>query len=369
MSDTFEQIQQRILDRIPANIDKTEGEVTQTTVGPLSVELEQVYGSIDRALDEIFPDTQTRPFLVRDAETRRGLAPFPATFCVAGAMLTGDFPEGSSLIGTRYFSNDIPFIVTRQLTPEEIAALEEDKKYNYEVTSEVAGQRGNRNSGALVPFENVPGLRTAVLVDIVSPGRDEETTEEFRTRYIDYLRGEAWGGNKLDYYWRISEKTDPGVVKVFRAEDRGGYFDILVLMNDDDYSLPSAAWLAELQAFVDPSDDPGGGSGIAGIGQKPIIMSPEDVTINVNIGFVEFTSGTWATHVDEITVAINEYLLEMRKRFFETREQTVFVSQILTRITNLGFIRDINSVTVNGSTNNVLLSEKQVPYLGTVTNS
>ena len=367
MSDTFAVIQGRILDRIPANIDKTEGEVTQTTVGPLAVELEQVYGSIDRALDECFPDTASRPYLIRDAATRRGLAPFAATFCIAGAQLTGSFTNGAALIGTRYFSNDIPFMVTRQLTPEEIAALEGDK-YNYEVTSEVAGTIGNRNTGTLVPFEYVPGLETATLVKIIIPARDEEDTEKFRTRYIEYLRGDAWGGNKLDYHHKVSEFTGAENNKVVRATDMGGYFDIYIL--GADFGLPSPEFIAYVQQQIDPSDNPGGGDGIAGIGQKPIIKAPDYTNIDINIGVIQFRAGfspNWQDHEAAITATCEGYLLEMRESFYDTAQQTVFISQLLLRIGNMEQVLNVENLTLNGAGSNIVLAEHQLPFLGSVT--
>jgi len=370
MSDTKEIIEGRILNRIPANIDKTEGEVTQTTVAPLSVELEQVYASIDNALDEIFPDTQSRPFLERDAWIRRGLAPFPATFAVVGGMFTGTFNR-DALVGERFFSNDISFIVTRQLTDDEIAAIE-GVKYNFELTSEVAGQRGNQNSGILVPFQYISGLETATLVAILSQGTDEEETEAFRRRYIDYLTGAAWGGNKLDYYYKLSQFVGYGRVKVFRAEDRGGYFDILFLSGDGEvFELPSQSEIERLQEIVDPSDNPGGGDGIAGIGQKPIVKSPDAVTININIGNIVFKpseSQRWEDHAAAITATVDAYLLELRKTFFETEQQTVFLSQIINRIGDMGAVLDIYNVTMNGTDRNIILLPKEVPFIGVVTN-
>ncbi len=77
---TYEEILQRMLDRVPNNIDKREGSIIYNALAPAAVELAQMYIEAERILNEGFADTASREYLIKRA-AERGITPYPATSC------------------------------------------------------------------------------------------------------------------------------------------------------------------------------------------------------------------------------------------------------------------------------------------------
>jgi uncharacterized phage protein gp47/JayE len=67
---TYEVILQRMLDRVPNNMDKREGSIIYDALAPAAVELQLMYIELDTILQETFADTAQRDYLVRRAIER-----------------------------------------------------------------------------------------------------------------------------------------------------------------------------------------------------------------------------------------------------------------------------------------------------------
>ena len=64
---TFDVILERMMDRVPNNIDKREGSIIYDALAPAAVELAQMYIELDVILNETFADTASREYLIRRA--------------------------------------------------------------------------------------------------------------------------------------------------------------------------------------------------------------------------------------------------------------------------------------------------------------
>ena len=83
---TYEDILQRMLDKVPNNIDKREGSIVFDALASAAIELQNAYIAIDTILDETFADTASREYLIRRAN-ERGITPKAAS----NAILKGVF--------------------------------------------------------------------------------------------------------------------------------------------------------------------------------------------------------------------------------------------------------------------------------------
>ena len=61
---TYDVILQRMLDRVPDNMDKREGSIIYDALAPAAVELQLMYIELDTILTETFADTAQRDYLV-----------------------------------------------------------------------------------------------------------------------------------------------------------------------------------------------------------------------------------------------------------------------------------------------------------------
>ena len=84
---TYESILQRMLDRIPASMDKREVGIIFDALAPAAIELQLMYIEFDIILSETFGDTASREYLIKRA-AERGVIPYPATNAVLKAVTT-----------------------------------------------------------------------------------------------------------------------------------------------------------------------------------------------------------------------------------------------------------------------------------------
>ena len=360
IKNSAKEIEARVLGRIAPNIDKREGEVTQTTVAPITIELQNAYDYIESALLECFPDTASRPFLLTHAKSLKGIEPFKASKAKIGVKLSGTFIS-ADVLGKRFFTNEIPFTAIEDVTSAE-------KGYNFIFECEDVGVIGNQNSGNMVPFENIAGLITAIVVEIAAPAVDEESTEDFRTRYLALLKSEPWGGNKADYYYKMAEIIGPYRAKISRpASLPGGNFDIYILGVDDNFSIPETGMVESIQEILDPVESAGSGNGIAGIGQKPHIKPARASGVNIQTTIEFKPQITWDNYSATIISELEKYFLETRKTFYNTENIVVRLSQIENRLGDLPGVLDVRDTTLNNVRSNLILAVDEVPFLGEVT--
>ena len=180
---TYEDILQRMLDRIPASMDKREGSIIYDALAPAAVELQLMYIEFDTILSETFADTASRPFLIKRA-AERGIIPYTATNAIVKGVFT---PTNVDVLGKRFSCDEFNYIVVEKITDGE-----------YKMQCETVGIKGNATFGQMIPIEYIEGLETAEITEILIPGEDEEDTEVFRKRYLKSFESQAFGGNIAD---------------------------------------------------------------------------------------------------------------------------------------------------------------------------
>jgi len=162
------------------------------TMGPIAVAIDDLAKLIWILRGQVFVYTATGPNLddlgrdydfprlmqtqaIRQGETFNNLTP----------MQLADFPIGSWFIAPGTGDPPLAFILE---TTEGGQAL---------FRSETYGSRGNAFYGDLIGV-NVNGLGRAIITDSHGPyipGQDTETDEEYRRRFLRFLRRRAFGGN------------------------------------------------------------------------------------------------------------------------------------------------------------------------------
>ena len=122
--------------------------------------------------------------------------------------------------------------------------------YYYQMTAETAGTIGNEYTGPILPISTIPGLTSASLTDILVPGDDTETDEEFRERIIEALNERPFGGNIAGYRQYVLGLDGVGAVQIYPTWNGGGTVKLSVLGAD---WLPASEELVEnVQNAVDP---------------------------------------------------------------------------------------------------------------------
>ena len=348
---TYEDILQRMLDRIPDDMDKREGSIIYDALAPAAVELQNMYIEFDVILKETFAETASRKYLIlRVAE--RGIIPYEASAAVLKAEslpTTLDIP-----IGSRFSLNDLNYVITSKIQNGE-----------YQVTCEEPGTKGNQYFGNLIPINYIDGLESIELTELLIPGEDEESDASIRERYFDTFDSQAYGGNIQDYIQKTNAISGVGSTKVTPVWNGGG--TVLLTILNSEYSKASSTLVNTVQDAIDPSPQ-GTGLGIAPIGHTVTVRTADEVTINITTSVTCQEGYTFEGLLSEIRTVIEAYLLEIRTAWGNESASVVRISQIETRIMNITGIIDVTDTKINDVASNLTLGVYEIPVLGVIQN-
>ena len=344
---TFEVILQRMLDRVPNNIDKREGSIIYNALAPAAVELQNMYIQLDTILNESFADTQTRDYLIKRC-AERGIIPEPATKAILKGEFNIDVP-----IGSRFSLDMLNYIVIEKIS-DGIFKLE----------CETPGSEGNQQFGTLIPIDYIEGLTSAELTELLIPGEDEEDTESLRERYFNSLESQSFGGNIADYKEKTKQLPGVGGVKVYPVWNGGGTVKLVII--DSTYNVPSSTLIDAVQTAVDPIQNQGKGVGFAPIGHVVTVEGVSATTININTNITYQEGWTWADIEPYVHKAIDDYFFELASSWENENNLIVRISQIETRILNIAGVVDIENTTINGQAQNFVLGADNIPVRGEV---
>lgn len=350
---TYETILQRMLDRVPADVDKRPGSIIYDALAPAAAELAQMYIELEINARLSFADTASGEYLTRRA-AEFGVNRRQATKAIRQGEFFGkgntplDVP-----IGSRFSIEDINYVVTEKIGTGV-----------YRMECETPGVIGNQHFGALLPIDFISGLVRAELGTVLVPGEDEEDDESLRQRYYAAVNEPAFGGNVADYKQKIGAIEGVGGVKVYPVWQGGGTVKCTIQAADG--LAPSPQLVADVQEAIDPAPQ-GQGLGLAPIGHSVTITGVQAETIEVETT-VTLEPGVTAGQVQEpIEDAIERYLASLRNIWDDETQLVVRVAQIEAAIIGVPGVIDIFDTKLNGTAANVSLGEEEIPILGTVT--
>lgn len=368
--DTYQNLRQEMLDRVPDTYDKRDTAPIPTAISPAAYALAGFYLSLDQVQRAAFVQTAVGDGLDMLAVIG-GLTRYPASAAVRLGVFNASVPIGarfSTINGT----NSINFAVTAAAT---VSEPEEGFTY-YQLTAETAGTIGNEYTGPILPITTIPGLTSAQITDILVPGDDTETDDAFRERLIEALNNRPFGGNIADYRQNVLAIDGVGGVQVYPTWNGGGTVKLSVLGAD---FLPASPTLVEnVQNAIDPPPNQGLGLGLAPIGAKVTVAAPTELTVNVSATLM-LAAGYAIGQVQEpVEQAIEAYLLSVRQEWDTNTSSTavsyaadVYVARITAAIVGVTGVVNATNVQLNGGTADLILTEtgetQQVPVIGTVT--
>lgn len=365
---TYQNILTQMLDQVPATFDKRDTSPIPTALGPAAYALEGYYISLNQVQLAAYVQTATGQALDYLAVIA-GLTRYPASAAVRLGIFDMAVP-----IGSRYSTINGADSINFQATAATTGETEGD--YYYQLTAETPGGIGNEYTGPILPITAIPGLNSAQITDILVPGDDEESDEDFRARIIEALNDRPFGGNIASYRTYIMAIDGVGAVQVYPTWNGGGTVKCSVLGAD---FLPASPTLVEnVQNAVDPPPNQGLGLGTAPIGAQVTVVAPEELTVNVS-ATLQLASGYAIGQVQTpIQQAVENYMLSVRQEWATPVNTTsveyqanVYVARIVAAIVGVPGVVNATNVQLNGGTADLILTEtgatQQVPITGTVT--
>ena len=370
---TREAIQEDMLDQVPDNLDKRQGSMIQTAIGPVAWYLEGLYMTLNQVQQNAYADTavgQALDYICAERGVYRNQA-IPA---VRQGTFNVEIPAGSTF-KTINGANSVIFVSGDQVQGEG-----QEGQYVYRMTCQVPGEIGNSYSGNILPITAISGLTSAVIGKILVSGTEEETDDSLRARYRASFQSVSFGGNIAAYRSAILAIAGVGAVQVYPAWQGGG--TVLCSILDAQLTPAEPGLIEQVQNTICPPEDgestpSANGYGMAPIGAAVTITTATALTLNITCD-IQFTSGADApTYQQQIEGKIQEYLdtvcatwgnaLTSQKVEYNV---DVYISRIIAAILTIDQVVNVTNLQINGSASDLSLTEtsalQQIPVLGTV---
>lgn len=344
---TYENIMDEMLSNVPSDVDTREGSVIYDAVAPIAMELAQAYLDIGMVLDECFADTASYYYLIKRA-AERGIMVREGTSAVVKILCspaTVDVP-----IGTEFNIGDLNYTVSESLGGG-----------YYNIICGETGVSGNNTSDEIIPMDDIEDLESVTVVEIVSPGTDDEDEESLRERYFDSFTEVSYGGNKAEYKEKANGFTTVGGCKVIPAWNGGGTVKLLILGSD--FNSASESVVAGIQNAFDPAKD-GSGVGIAPIGHIVTVDTATEVAINVVCTISYINGYTWDDIKDTFATDFESYLLELRQTWEDMDTLSVRSGKIEAILLDITGVDDVTNVSINGGSGNYTVASDCIPIGG-----
>ena len=373
---SYREILDDMLGKVSDTLDKREGSLIQTALGPLAWYLEGLALTLAQVQRAAYAETAEGEDLDLLAATR-GLTRRAAVAAVRQGSFNVAIPEGS-LFRTVNGDSSVLFVSGEQISTS-------GGLYVYRMTCQTPGVIGNSYSGNITPVTAIAGLTTAVLGTIITEGADQESDAALRVRYVASFDTAPYGGNISEYRQAILAIPGVGAVQVYPANQYHGGGTALCSIVNADFGPASSALVKTVQDIICPPEDgqtapSPNGYGIAPIGAAVDIVSATAVTINVSCRII-FASGVedgLASYGDEIRAAVAEYIHSVAEDWGKalvsnriTYPVTVYASRIIYAILTIPEVASVADLTINGAAGDLTLTEtaalQQVPVLGEVT--
>ena len=367
--ETYQNILQAMLDRVPDTYDKRDTAPIPTALGPAAWALEGFYLSLNQVQQQAFIQTaqgQSLDYLAVIA----GLTRYPASAAVRLGVFNAEIAVGARF-STINGENSINFICTATATVSDPT----EGFYYYQLTAETPGTIGNEYTGPILPIQTIPGLTSAEITDILIPGDDTETDEAFRERIIEALNERPFGGNIAAYKQYVGGIDGVGSVQVYPTWNGGGTVKCSIL--GADFLAASPTLVENVQTAIDPIVNQGQGLGYAPIGAQVTITTPTTVSINVTATLLLAPGYNIEQVQPLVQQQIENYLLSVRQEWDTNVSATgvqyaanVYVSRVISAIVNATGVVNVQSLTLNGENQDISLTEtgttQEIPILGAV---
>ena len=355
---TFEAILRRMLNALPADLDKSEGSFIYDALAPVAAELAQAVIWAQEVLRRGFAQTTFGEYLdLRAAE--HGLTRKPAVKATGQVTFTGTpgtiIPAGIQISTVGSEAAPAIFFVTKN-----DVTIGANGMVTVDIEAVEAGISGNVAAGTITMLvQSVAGVTSVTNPTATTGGTDTENDESLLARFLAKVRNPGTSGNKADYInWALEV---PGVGKVQAIPLWNGPGTVKVVLLGADKKPAAPEIVQAVQDYIAP--DPAVGEGKAPIGASVTVVAATAVAINVSATVTLTGTKTSADVQAAFEKALDEYLASTAF----ASDPTVRYVQVGSLLLDTEGVQDYSNLLVNGGTANVVIGMDEVAVRGTVT--
>lgn len=340
---SYENILNRMLDNISVDIDKREGSFVRDMVSPIATELAKAYIEQQDLVNMAFVKNGFFNYL-DDKCAEYGITRKQETNATGEVVFEGT--NGTVVSnGTILFYNDLYFVVLNDadITGGQatliVESLEAGSKYNLEKNTELTMQ------------DKIDGINRVYVKSGLANGSNAETDEELRDRFFETIKKSYTSGNVAHYETWTLEVDGTGACKVYPLKNGNGTVEIVITSSE---MLGASSELIEkVKANIEEKRP---------IGANVTVVSATEKKINVS-ATITLANGY---SLEDVKSAYSDMLINYLKDIsFKT--SYVSVARLGNLLLDTDGVFDYTEFKVNGNTNNVALTDTEIPKIGTIT--
>jgi uncharacterized phage protein gp47/JayE len=245
---------------------------------------------------------------------------------------------------------------------------------------------------AAIPMRTNNRLFTATFVQLIEPGADTESDDNYRRRIMEKIAGPAENGNRQHY--KTWAESIAGVGRARIIPLFAGPNSVMAVLIDTEGNAATQTVIDRVQEYIDPITDglmtdidgegtpvkrpakdsegnivtvgSGLGDGQANIGAHFAAVAPSLVTIDITFDAELAAGADAALIVEEVKIEIDRYFRDINLNNPERTPMVVRVSVLSAILHNHDGLIDYANLTLNGGSGNVALTDRQIAVLGEV---
>ncbi len=369
---TEDEIMQRMLSRVPADIDKSEGSFIWDAQAPVAFMLSEAAIWAQELLRRGFAstaasdsdDTRSVELDLRTAE--HGIARREAVAASGIVLFTGKpgtlVPEGT-FVATP--TDEVSGESSVEYVTTTAVVLDGSGVGTATIRAVVPGKNGNVPAGVInVMSSSVSGISSVSNPEPTKSGADTESDQSLLERFYAKIRSQGTSGNKAQYMQWANEIAGVGGVEVVPLWKGPGTVGLYIL--DTDKRAASPEIIDAVQNHIDPTQD-GQGEGLAPAGPVVTVLPAEEVPINISVKVqrTQEKPSTLEEIKELIADGVKAYLQQIA---FNRKDPLVRYTRIAAVLLDIPIIVDYSDLTINGNSEqqNIEIGSGQVAVLGTV---
>lgn len=354
-----DEIHEDMLENIPDEFDKSEGQVIYDLTRPTANIASRIKGyDIPEALKLIWPRFANGIYLDYHAETRN-MSRKEATYATGTLTISGAsgtvIPAGS-VFSTETKNNvaSVDYATLSEVTIGDGGSVNVDAKAVF------PGSEGNAGANQIIIKSNeIDDISAVTNETAFTGGYEEEDDESLRQRIMEYdsSKGESNIGNKADYKrWALSIVGVGDATVISPTDDSG---EITIVLTDMNKSPASTILCQEVYDYIMGTED--GSDRLAPINAKLKVIPPQttDITITATVELETDTSETISTITTAYVAALKEYFPQA------ITDKEIRYQKIKSILSNISGVYDFKDVYINSTQANVALSTGVLPITDT----
>ncbi len=349
---SFESILDRMLERIPSDMDKREGGIIFDALAPEALEIARIYVQLDSILSLVFAKTTYGQYLDYLAQSH-GVERKLAEKALGKVQIVGTpnfYIQKPVEITLVINDSSLKFnVVDENKNPVDLVIPSTGKCECYLLCS-TAGTVGNISANSIEFYEYVPGVDAISNPEAFKGGTEEETDSSLLQRLLEKVKNPPSSGNKNDYIRWAKEIHGVDNVKVIPLWDGPGTVKLIIY---DSKGFPlSTELINKVKEYISPEDLFKEGKAPLGAHVTVLTVRLKHLTVNIN-GLV-IQSGYKLTSVkDAINKNIKSHLESIAPG------DAVIIKACGAVVMKTDGVMDFDSISINGTDSNITTSDEE----------